>query len=404
KLEYDINTSNWLIIEPTFSFRKGQSSNSSALEQTGALRQDQRNNSDNNNKTPNYGLKLNYGRKLNEKGTTLSLQINTNNNNTNQERIAINNISYFDYINGSLLKDSLLHRNINVDNLNENYRGSLTFSHPVSEKSRLEFNGQVNYRGYDNNQVTNVLNADGNFYVIDSLSRIFNYSFTESRFALNYRFTQTKYNFSLGLTAIPGVLKGFSQTLNSETYRSSFNLVPIFRFEYKWSRQKNFSVYYTGNPTEPSYEQIQDVPDVTNPQNIVVGNPDLKAAFRHSIQARFNNYITNSKLNYYAGLNTTYYENQIIRNVVFVPDDFNSRKRETRFINSSGNYTYRGNYGISKRLADNKYTIGLNGTIGFNRTMSMNDYVRNVGKNWDFNQRFNFQIDPNEWLEINPNV
>src|SRR5690606_20814961 len=163
KLEYDINTSNWLIIEPTFSLRKGESSNSSALEQTGALRQDQRNNSDNNNKTPNYGLKLNYGRKLNEKGTTLSLQINTNNNNTNQERIAINNISYFDYINGSLLKDSLLHRNINVDNLNESYCGSLTFSHPVSEKSRLEFNGQVNYRDYDNYQLTNAINSDGNF-------------------------------------------------------------------------------------------------------------------------------------------------------------------------------------------------------------------------------------------------
>src|SRR5690606_12634997 len=234
---------------------------------------------------------------------------------------------------------------------------SLTFSHPITQKSRIEFNGQINYRGYDNSQVTNVIDQSGISSTVDSLSKIFNYSFTESRVSLNYRYTQNKYNFSIGMSGVPGVLKGYSESRGNSTHRLSFNIIPIARFEYKWTRQKRFSINYTGNPTEPTFDQIQDVPDVSNPQNAIVGNPDLKAAFRHSIQANFNNYISQTKLNYYAGLNATFNENQVVRNVIFIPDEYGGKKRETHFINANGNYSYRGNYGISKRFGENKYNI-----------------------------------------------
>ncbi len=404
KLEYEIDSSNWLIISPSLNFRRNSSENTSSLYQTGAYKQDQINKSNSNGRTPNYGITLNYGHKFNKKGTTASIQLSANNSESNSDRDALNNILYYDTVTTALLKDSLLHRLIANRNLSESYRGSLTFSHPITQKSRIEFNGQMNYRGYDNSQVTNVIDPFGISNTVDSLSKIFNYSFTESRLSLNYKYTQNKYNFSIGISGVPSVLSGYSESRGNSTHRSSFNIIPIARFEYKWTRQKKFSINYTGNPTEPTFDQIQDVPDVSNPQNAIVGNPDLKAAFRHSIQANFNNYVSQTKLNYYAGLNATFNENQVVRNVVFISDEYGGKKRETHFINANGNYSYRGNYGISKRFGENKYNISYNGTTSFNRTLSMSDSRENIGKNWNFNQRLNLQIDPNDWLEVNPNI
>ncbi|RZK64521.1 MAG: TonB-dependent receptor, partial [Pedobacter sp.] len=243
----------------------------------------------------------------------------------------------------------------------------------------------------------------GNINLSDSLSRIFNYSFTESRFALNYRFKEKNYNYSLGLTAVPAWLNGESQSRNNSTRRTSFNLIPIFRYEYQWSKQKKFTINYNGRPQEPSYDQIQDVPDVTNPQNKIIGNPDLKAAFSHNMRANFNNYIIKSKITVYAGANATYNQNQVIRSTVRFPTDLGT-VRETRFLNADGNYNYNGNYGISKRFADSKYAVSYDGNIGTNRSVLFTDNVENISKTLSARQRIGVQITPHEWLEVVPNV
>lgn len=401
KLEYEIDSANWLIFTPEISFRTSESINSSRFIQSGVVRQDESNRSANKSTTPTFGFTLNYGHRFNKKGTVLSLQASANTTDTEQLRDAENNIISYNSLDER--RDSLFNRLIYVDNLSENYRSSVTFSHPLTEKARVELNAQVNYRGYDNSQITNFVDTDGNINRSDSLSRIFNYSFTESRFALNYRFKEKKYSYSLGLTAVPALLSGESQSRNNTTKRTSFNLIPIFRYEYQWSKQKKFTVNYNGRPQEPSYEQIQDVPDVTNPQNRIIGNPELKAAFRHDIKANFNNYIINSKLTLYAGVNATFNQNQVIRSTVRLESDLGTI-RETRFLNANGNYNYNGNYGISKRFADNKYGISYNGNLGYNRSVSISQNETNIGKTMSARQRLGVQITPQEWLEVVPNV
>jgi hypothetical protein len=404
KLEYNIDSANWLIITPTLRLNSSSSETNNKTIQTGLLMQDQSTVSSNSSNSPSYGLTLNYGRRFNKAGTTASLQLSINNTETNQERDNINNILYYDPLTSELEKDSLLHRLIDNKNKSRNLRSSFTFSHPLNTKSRLEFNAQMSNRDYDNSQITNVLNASNIATRVDSLSRIFNYSFTESRYALNYRFREEKYNYSLGLTAVPALLKGESESLQNTTRRSSFNLIPIFRFEYQWSRQKRFTINYTGNPAEPSYDQIQDVPDVSNPQNPVVGNPNLKASFRHTIRADFNNYIVDKKINISGNISSTFVENQVTRNTIRVQDVFNSFKRETRFVNTDGNYSHSGNYNFSKTFTDKKYRLNLNGNISYTKSLSLNENVEYATKTWRFNERLGIQITPKEWLEVYPNI
>lgn len=401
RFEYNIDSANYLQVSPSLGYTSSGNFNTSIVNQTGTTKQFRDSKTGNNSTAPDFGLTALYSHNFKKKGRVFSTQISSTSNVSDQDRTTDVEYKLYEPLTGEFRKDSLVNLFINNGNNNRNHRASVTFSEPITLTSRIEFNGQVNRREYDNDQLTDTLAGDV-LVRVPSLSRIYNYSFTEQRYALNYRYLKGRYNVSLGLTAVPALLSGFSESLNTETHRNSFNVIPIARAEYQWSRQKRFSINYTGNAQEPSFDQIQDVPDVTNPLNIIYGNPDLKAQFRHSINTRFNNYVTNSRLNFSVSLQATKTENKVVRNTIELDQSLNSR--ETRFTNTNGDYSTRADYNISKQFADRKYQVGLNGTINFANSISMLNGKTNVGQTWNFNQRLGVQLYPTTWFELSPNV
>ncbi|RZM27885.1 MAG: TonB-dependent receptor [Pedobacter sp.] len=403
ELEYNIDSANFLRVTPSFSYSGSLSENNSTNFQTGLIHQDIIGFTSSKNTTPNYGGIVFYQHIFKKPRRNFSIQVNYTTSDQEQENNQNNHIIYYRDSSSTILKDSLVNRYITRSNLSKNLRTSMTYVEPLSPSSQLEFNAQMNYRGYDNEALTSKIDASGRHSVIDSLSNIFNYSFTELRLAANYRFTKPKYNFSLGLTAVPTLLEGTKVTGgNIDTRRTNFNLIPIARFQYAWSRQERVSINYSGSPTEPSFNQIQPVRDESNPQNPVVGNPNLKPSFRHTIAAQYNNYIANSKLNLSANVNTSFINNQIVSNTVQIRDNFNTFKNETRYVNLSGIYTVNGNYNIAKQLADRKYNLSLIGNVTYGHGISMSNNEENVTTTWRFNQRFGPRINPNESIEVNP--
>ena len=401
QMKYDIDSANYFQITPSLGFSSSGNSNSSFISQTGKTIQNRINATGAESKAPNYGMTALYSHNFDKKGRIFSTQITFNSNSSDQDRITDNTYQFYDVTKGEFLPDSTVNLLINNGNDSRNLRASVTFSEPITLTSRIEFNGQINKRDYDNNQLTDSV-TNGVVVRVPSLSRIYNYSFTEQRYALNYRYLKGRYNASLGVTAVPALLSGYSESLKTSTHRTSLNIIPIARAEYRWSRQKRLFVNYSGNAQEPSFDQIQDVPDVTNPLNVVYGNPNLKAQFRHSISGGFNNYITNSKLNLSLNLQATKTDNKVVRNTVEIDPTRNSR--ETYFMNADGDYSLNTNYNISKQFANRKYRVGLNGTVTFANSISMLNGNTNVAESWNFNQRLGIQLYPTSWFELTPNV
>ncbi|WP_051189345.1 outer membrane beta-barrel protein [Daejeonella oryzae] len=401
QLKYELDSANFLQFSPSLSFASSGNSNFSTINQTGAILQSRVNETGTKNQAPGYAFTTLYSHNFLKKGRVFSAQFVLNSTFNERDRTTENAYQFYDPVSGNFLKDSIANLLINTGNNSKNYRSSITFSEPITATSRIEFNGQVNKRIYDNSQITeNFIN--GEFQRSESLSKIFNYSFAEQRYALNYRYLKGKYNVSLGLTAVPAVLSGFSETLNTSTQRSSFNIIPIARAEYKWSRQKRFNINYTGSPQEPTFDQIQDVPDVSNPQNIIYGNPDLKAQFRHSISTSFNNYLPNSKLNFSVNAQASLTENKVIRNTVEL--DQSRGSRATYFVNSDGDYSAGGNYNLSKPFLNRKYQVALNGTLNFTNSVSRLNSLVNISKVMFINQRLGIQLYPTKWFELSPNI
>lgn len=406
EIEVDLNKNNFLRISPSFSSANTATESQAVVLQSGLIHQDQKSLNITRNQRPNIGAVVFYQYTFIKPRRNLSVQININNVSQDlaQERNA--NIIYYQNTSNTVLKDSLIHRLVARENLTKNYRTSLTFVEPLTANTQLEFNGQLIYNSYDNGATTGNIN-NGVAKVVDSLSNIYEYSFTQSRIALNFRSgvsKAAKFKFSLGVTAVPGVLTGTKTSLGTSTYRTSFNVVPIARFQYLWSKQHSVQFNYTGNAVEPTFDQIQPVRDVSNPQNPVVGNPNLKVTFNHTINTVYNYYLSNSKINYSINTNTFFAENVVARNVVQVRDAYNSLKNETRYMNISGVYRINGNYSISKQFSNRKYNLSLSGNIGHNHGVSMSNNIKNITTTWNFNERFGPRFNPATWVEVNPFV
>ncbi|TDG34908.1 TonB-dependent receptor [Pedobacter changchengzhani] len=404
ELEYKINPKNFLRISPSINLSTNESINSSNQQRTGLIHQDVVGSTNSTNKTPSFSGVIFYQYIFDKPRRNISLQVNASGGNQQQDNEQNNRILYYQGQSDAILRDSLVHRLVARKNLNNTYRASMTYVEPLTTLTQLEFNGQINRRTYDNAATTNNILADGSTQAIDSLSNIFAYSFTETRLALNYRYTGSKTNISLGITGIPTTLAGSKISLNTTIKRNGFNLIPIFRYQYAWSRQQRFSINYSGNANEPSFNQIQPVRDESNPQNPVVGNPDLKPSFRHSINTKYDNYLSNERLNLSFAVNYDKTSNQISTNVVQIPDALGTFKNEIRYVNLNGSYSVNGNYNISKQLDNRKYNLALNGSVGYNHQVSMSNNVLNGSNVWRLNQRFGPRITPNDNIEINPYV
>jgi len=416
--EYDINKSNYLRIQPTVTYTYSLNGTTSNRAQSlpGRNRQLTVGANSTDNTTPSFGGSLLYQHLFAKKGRNFSLNVSYTNNRTDIETNQDNNILYYNpsTTDDIVTRDSLIQRIIMRKSLNNTLRASSTISESLSAKSRVDFNAQVNRREYDNKAFTD--NTLGDQLVrIDSLSNVFNYSFTETRLSLNYRFTQKKYNFSLGVTAIPTILDGQKQKVTGQDtsfVRTNFFIIPIARLEYQFSRQHRLSLNYTGNAQEPSFDQIQPVRDVSNVNNTTVGNPNLKAAFNHTVNFAYNNYIANSRLNYSVSLNARFVENAVVSNSTVIGDRVLTY--ETSYVNVNGIRNYSTNYNLSKSFADRKYSLRLNGTISQNHGITFSRASKSEGPNakgqkitsesWNYNQRLSLQINPSEKFEFNPNV
>jgi len=412
-MEYNIDSANYMRIKPNFSYSGNNSANSSQVYDSGFINQTSLNNSTSSTPNPSYGAIVFYQHLFKKKRRNISLQLSYTYSKTTTTNTEDNHILYYQdtlrTANNQFL-DSLVHRIIERGSLTHNFRASLTYVEPLTMLSQLEFNAQYIYHGYNNNAYTYNVDSLNRNLPIDSLTNVYSYSFVQSRFALNYRLNKVKYNLSLGVTAIPTLLQGQRQG-HDPVEQSNFHVVPIFRFQYNWSRTERFAINYSGTPNEPTFNELQPFTDYTNPQNPIVGNPDLKPSFTHSIMTTYNNYMADSHFNFSTNINTSFINNQVVNNNVLVPEYLTKKGRRdttyipfTHYVNLNGGYNINANYNLAKQYDNRAYNLELNGNVSYGHNVAMSNNVENYSDTWSYNERFGPRIDPNDWLEVNPYV
>lgn len=415
--EWQPDSQNYVRVRPTYSYNNSASNTGSSSNYVGYQNETTANHTTSTTSTPTYGAVITYQYLWkHDHRQNISVSYTYNNIGSNSTSTQNNHLLYRD-VTGTPVKDSLVNRSSTNSQTTQTNNVVLQYVQPLSKvgapvTQMLEFNESYNDKAYNVTKIQSNVNPAGVLSRVDSLSNIYKYSFAQGNFAVQYRRNGAKSQLTLGVRGITADLSGDNITKNTVTNRHDFYAIPVFRYQYQWTRTEQLSVNYNGNASEPTFAEIQPVPDYSgNPQNPIYGNPNLRPSFNHSITTRFNDYIANSKFNFSLNSTTTFIQDQIEQNNILVSQPItvgtkttNNIITQTHYLNTNGAMNETVTHNIAKQLNDRAYNLELNGTITYGYDPIYNNNIRYHQTNWLVNERFGPRINPNTTFEINPYV
>nr|MBP6430905.1 TonB-dependent receptor family protein [Ferruginibacter sp.] len=402
--EYQIDSFNYIKISPNASFATNDGGSNSVFDYYRLVKSDTTKTSDGKNfnlsqaSTPNISGTILYNHKFRKRGRNFSanLSLGTSQNDNEQTTRNITN-SYIP------VGVNDVYQFINQQNNNHNYGIRLTYSEPLTKTKNLDFSYSHNLNYSRNNRENYYINPITNTKTfIPFLSNDFENNFYNNRVGVSLRSVFKKYNYTLGLSGQPVSLQGNSITKDS-AYKTinRFNIFPIARFAYNFSRSKTLNASYNGNATQPTFTQLQPVEDRSNPLNITQGNPALKPSMNHNINISYNNFNFISGKVLFTNLTFSTIKNQIVNNTVRLG---NSGAQKTMPVNVNGFYNVMGFYTFSKPYKNRKYVITLNGTANYNHNINLIENEKIVGSNWVISQGTNFEYNIKDWFTLGTGI
>lgn len=423
RFEMDVNldSTNYLQLTPNFSYSNSTSVNNSYSDNINHYQnlEHQIVNGVNSslNSTNSYGITAFYLHLFKKPKRNFSAQFSAtrSDNKTNGEQNT-DFKNYLDSTQNTVIKDSIAHVLTNRTNTTSTFAGSLTYVEPISKMAVLEFSANISRRNNSSISLQDTVSKNGTIYPVARYSSIYDYNVTDTRGTVSYRYNGTKLTLSLGASAVPFNLSGTKLNsavgANTETSISNFRIIPAFRLAYAWTRTERFTLNYNGRNQEPSFTQIQPFTDISNPNNTVIGNPNLKPSFTHTLNAQYNNYFANSKFNISFGIVASEIENSIAQNtiqdsVLIYTNPVTNKNSyrtiyETHYLNIQGSKNIVGRYSISKQSNDRAVNLALNGNVTYSYQPAMSNSIVYHQTTWRFDERFGPRITPNENVEINP--
>lgn len=386
RAEYDIDDKNSVLLRPSISFQRFDARNTQNF---ATSRLDTLLSSGTNQTTEAFDAvsisnELLYRRKLAKKGQTISLSIQNSYNTTNGD--------------GSLLSEIITDESTSEpgadwrsvrNQLNQNHRANLSYTHPLGEKLSLEVNYNPQWRQSTSDWRTRVRDAADDYSVVDSsLSNSFTSTFLTHEARLRLRKQLGKGDF-----AVAGLNYEYTENINEQSFPTPFNNNRIYRnflpfalYRKVFTNKASLFALYRMSANLPSIQQLNTVIDNSNPTQISVGNADLDQALGHRFIVRFNQTNAEKGTNFFAFINADAQNARIANSTalftadtllgpgVFLP----AGGQITRPVNLDGFYSVRTfvNYGFPvKALQSN---LNFNGGLNYQRSPGLINEVLNI--------------------------
>lgn len=395
-LNLDLNgrlKDDYLNVSVNGSLSNNSSVNKSSSFQTGVIHQDLITESGNKSRNPSVNANVGWGKRFGKKQKRMvMMNFRTSLNTNNDAQDILTNTGYYDKDTDKLVKDSVLNRIVDTRNKSNNFTAEFNFSEPLTKptdtvkRKSINLNYSASISSTNNSLQTNVMNTEGQMDFIDSLSNTYTSMFINHNINISYSYGAKKLDYSLGMNVQPSTLTGSYEGRADKVNQTTVNMAPTANARFLVSKSQSINLSYNGNSNAPNFEQLQPVPDTRNLQNVIIGNPDLKTSFVHSFNIGYRIFGSTSGRALQIGLNGNMTQNQVVSNVILIPDTLNGLKQETRFENANGNYRLGSNYSLSLPLAKRKFTISLNGNFGYSNSVLFTDNLKNFNKSLNLSQ------------------
>jgi hypothetical protein len=189
---------------------------------------------------------------------------------------------------------------------------------------------------------------------------------------INLSFNKNKYRAAIGSGLQFMQQDNVTGRAGALLHQSYVNFAPFANLRYSFRKAGSVSVFYNASCEQPSIQQLQPVPDNSNPLHMQLGNPYLRPSFIQNINIQVRE-LKGSNY-WFTGLNFSITQDQIITETWFD----NLGKQVSQPININGNYGMSGNFQYTHTWKNRNATLRLNlGSRGyFNRNNSVVNKVQ----------------------------
>jgi len=273
-----------------------------------------------------------------------------------------------------------------VHNYQTNYRIKLSLTEPMGTKNYIEFNAS-------RRNIRNDYNKD--FYDIILLDRILNEQITNNylrdynynTIGANYKINKESSNFTIGTNLQHSALNGSLKNEEININQNYFYILPKLNLNFNLSASRSLRIRYNTNIQEPSLNQLNPIPDVSNPLNIYSGNKDLRPSYIHKLNINYNSYSQFNNVGFFTYLSFNYSKNDITNQKVF--DQY--FRQTTTPINTDYSLNSSAYVNFSAPLKFIKQRINVSNTFSYQDNISfINETENNVHR---FTNRINFSLD-----------
>lgn len=378
--------------------QRGTASNtfSQNLDAEGLLQNDGRRDYRSDATAANWTSNLLYRHKFPKKGRTFSTNINLGLNNNQSESNSFSENRFFGDSQQPNRTDTVAQNQFFKNDI-LNWGAKATYTEPLGERRYLE----VSY-GYFANEnradkdVYDVSGGESNFN--PQLSNAFVNNFNYHRGGVGFRLNRKAWNGSVGIDAQAATLQGEVTSGTGQPVRQTFrHLLPRADFAYQFRPTRNLRFNYTSNVNAPSVQQLQPVPDVSDPLNIVLGNPDLRPEYGHNLQLNYVSFHPETMRSFFSGLSFTYTQDRIV-NAQTVDSLF---RRIYQPLNVDTDYRLNGTFAFGLPWKKLKSRFNLRTETGLARGQNFINERENFTTNLQIAQSASWDFTPKDWLLFN---
>ncbi len=401
-LEFDIDSTLRISVEPSMSVNRTdsrRSNTSSTTSEEGELinRNDRTRTED--------GFQRNFSNRFNliKKFDTLGRFVSFTFSNTNTENNSTSNLNSLREVFGDNPDEQLLDQLSDISDKRNSYQLEVDYRQPLMEKWFLDLGYEYTNDDRDNSKAVMDFDMADNGYTSfnDALSSDFNFKSLQHTPSLGIRRRGEKLSVRFGAYYTFTHLNNRDFLQNTSFSRSYKNMLFRGRLRYTLGKNKRFYIRYSKRLDLPSLNQLQPVPNVNDPLNVVIGNPDLSPEVDHGFSFNYNDYNWKERTGIYVYSNIDIERNRV--SAVSTTDE--NFLRTTRFTNVDGNYNGYAGFGYSKEIKkDSLFSakFNLRPGLNFGRQVSFTNGVELKAKSFDVSPNFSTTLNYREWVEFEP--
>ncbi|MCH5237273.1 MAG: TonB-dependent receptor [Muribaculaceae bacterium] len=415
RMQWEIDEANTIDFRPRFSlnFRDTYSNDSSQLragDEMMSMVNKNMNYKENQGRSYETSGNLIFNHKFLEKqGRSFSINAQYSFSDTKQKQVNWSNIFYY------MLQDEdeELYRFLDNHSWANSIEGRATWTEPIGNVAKgnfMTFSYRLKYQWNNANQYTyNIpIPEDGipdlspdnenlsQIGIFDpSLSNSFRNKFFTQELQLGYKKVNKSMNLEAGLLFSPSSSQSDDLINDARDIpkRWVWNVSPFANIRWKFTNTSSLRANYRARTSQPSMSQLQPVADVSDPLNIIIGNPELKPSFTQNVGIHFNNFNQETQQSVMLMFNASYALNTIVSRTVTDPS---TGGRTTTYSNVNGNTNIMFMGMLAQPFSNKKWRFNARLNTRFASTPG---YI-----NGDFNRTENLNLSPSLGLTFSSDI